>query len=176
MKRHQWLVGLVLVLTAGVAAAQETVDVSGLKSATPASWKKGTPGPLQFAAFTLPKSDGDKDDTQVLIFYTGQGMGDDAANIQRYKGMFKAPAGNEAKVEKTKAGNLPVTIVDIHGTYQQRSQPANPASPTVEKPDYRMVAVIAEGKQGPFYVRFIGPAKTVEKHKKDFDEWLKNFK
>ena len=29
---------------------------------------------------------------------------------------------------------------------------------------------------GDFYPTLAGPAKTVEKHKKDFDEFLKNFK
>jgi hypothetical protein len=179
MNRHLWLSSLVLVLAVGArAAGQEALEVSGLKSTPPAAWKKEKPAnALQFAVFSVPKSEGDKDDTLVLIFYTGpQGMGTEQANLQRYKGMFKAPAGDNAKVEKLKVGDRAVTYVDLQGTYLQRERPADPSSPTVEKPDYRMIAVIAEGKQGPFYVRFIGPAKTVDKNKKDFDDWLKNFK
>jgi len=115
--------------------------------------EKATPGPLQHAAFTLPKSDGDKDDTQVLIFYSGRRHGGDDANIQRYKAC-SSPAGDSAKVEKAKAGNVSVT------TWTSRaltcSGPAgNPNSPTVEKPDYRMIPH-RRGQARPFYVRFIG--------------------
>lgn len=173
-----WLAVICLTITAAARGADaEAVDVSGLKSAVPAAWKKGTPGPLQLAVFTLPKADGDKDDVKVLVFYNGeQGMGTEDQNIKRYRNMFKAPAGDNAKIEKTKIGDQNVTHIDVQGTYLFKARPFDPNAQVEEKPDYRMIAVIADGKKGPFYVRFIGPAKSVEKNKKDFDEWLKNFK
>jgi hypothetical protein len=178
MKKTLWLALACLGLAATVRGADaEAVEVSGLKSAVSAAWKKGTPGPLQLAVFTLPKADGDKDDTKVLVFYNGeQGMGSEDQNIKRYRGMFKAPAGDNAKVEKAKIGDHNVTHIDVQGTYLFKARPFDPSAQAEEKPDYRMIAVIADGKKGPFYVRFIGPAKSVEKNKKDFDEWLKNFK
>jgi hypothetical protein len=167
-------------LTAAAAtrgADAEAVEVSGLKSAVPAGWKKAALGQFQLAAFTVPKADGDKDDTKVLIFYTDEkGMGTVDQNIKRYRGMFKAPAGDDAKVEKTKIGEINVTRINVQGTYLFKARPFDPNAQAEEKPDYRLIAVIADGKKGPFYVRFIGPAKGVEKNKKDFDEWLKNFK
>lgn len=173
-----WLTIACLTVTAVARGADsETVDVSGLKSTVPHGWKTVPTGPLQLAAFTLPKAEGDKDDTKVLVFYNGeQGMGTSEQNLKRYRGMFKAPAGENAKVEKTKLGDLNVTEIDLQGAYLFKARPFDPSAQAVEKPDYRMIAVIAEGKKGPFYVRFIGPAKSVEKNKKDFEEWLKNFK
>lgn len=167
-----------LALAAAVRAADpDLLEVSGVKATLPAGWKKTAAGPLQLAAFMLPKADGDSDDVKVLIFYNGeQGMGTDEQNVKRYRGMFKSPAGDNAKVEKTKAGDLKATVIDVQGTYLMKARPADPTSPATEKPDYRMIAVIAEGKKGPFYVRFIGPAKSVEKNKANFDEWLKSFK
>ena len=44
------------------------------------------------------------------------------------------------------------------------------------KPDYKMVGVIFDCPKGPYYVRLVGPAKTVGEYKKGFDEWLKAFK
>ena len=44
------------------------------------------------------------------------------------------------------------------------------------RPDYRMIAVVFEGPKGPHYIRFVGPAKTIGTHKKEFDDWLSNFK
>ena len=40
----------------------------------------------------------------------------------------------------------------------------------------RIVNVIFESPKGPYFFKLTGPAKAVEKHKKDFDEWVKNFK
>ena len=39
-----------------------------------------------------------------------------------------------------------------------------------------MIGVIFESPGGPYFMTLIGPARTVEQHKKGFDEWLKNFK
>jgi hypothetical protein len=178
MTKKLWLTIACFAIAASARAADpDQLDVSGVKATLPAGWKKATLGQMQFAAFTLPKADGDSDEVKVLVFYTGEnGMGPDKQNIERYRGMFKPPAGDNAKIDKTKAGELKVTTIDVQGTYMAKARPADPTSPATEKPDYRMIAVIAEGKKGPFYVRFIGPAKSVEKNKKDFDEWLKSFK
>ncbi len=167
-----------LALAAGARAA-DAVEIDGLKSAAPAGWKKGQPAnQFQYAVFTLPKADGDKDDTTLTIYYfnPGGGGGKDA-NLTRWKGMFKAPAGQNAKVDEFKVGGVPVTELDVSGTYLFKpGGPFNPNAKTEEKPDYRMVAVIFESKNGPYYMRLVGPAKSVEKDKKDFDDWLKNFK
>jgi hypothetical protein len=177
MKSLCLTIACLAVTAAARGADAEVVDVSGLKSAVPATWTKGTPGPLQLAVFILPKADGDKDDTKVIVFYNGEaGMGTEEQNIKRYRGMFKAPAGESAKVEKAKVGDQNVTSIEVQGTYLFKARPFDPNAQAEEKADYRMIAVIADGKKGPFYVRFIGPAKSVEKNKKDFDEWLKNFK
>jgi hypothetical protein len=181
MLRHLWTGALVLAVAAGARAADkgEAVEMDGLKSTAPAAWKKGTPAnQFQYAVFTLPKADGDKDDTTLTIYYfnPGGGGGKDA-NIQRWKGMFKAPAADNAKVNQFKVGDVPVTEVDVSGTYLfKMGGPFNPNAKTEEKPDYRMVGVIFESKNGPYFMRLVGPAKSVEKGKKDFDEWLKNFK
>jgi len=170
------LVALSVVVPARAADGEE-VDFGGLKSKTPAAWKKAEPGRMQLAAFDVPKADGDKEDAKVLIFYGGQaGMGDKDGNIRRYKGMFKAPAGDNAKVENTRVGKSDVTAVDVAGTYLFKAAPFDPNAKTEEKPDFRMIAVIFDTPRGPYYVRYIGPQKTVEAHKKEFDEWLKNFK
>jgi hypothetical protein len=159
------------------AADGEDVDLGGLKSKAPAAWKKAEPGRMQMAAFDLPKADGDKEGAKLLIFYGGPaGMGDKEGNIKRYKGMFKAPAGDKAKVETTKVGKSEVTSVDVTGTYLFKAAPFDPNAKAEEKPDFRMIAVIFETPKGPYYLRFIGPQKSVEKNKKDFDEWVKNFK
>ena len=45
-----------------------------------------------------------------------------------------------------------------------------------EKTNYRQLYVLLVTDKGDYYPTLVGPAKTVEKHKKDFEEFLKNFK
>ena len=81
-----------------------------------------------------------------------------------------------AKTDEFKVAGAPVTEVDLHGTYLFKARPFDPNAKTEEKPDYRMVGVVFESKGGTYYMRLVGPAKSVEKDKKEFDDWLKNFK
>jgi hypothetical protein len=177
MMRHLWTGALVLALVGGARAA-DTVEIEGLKSAAPAGWKKGTPATaMQKAVFTLPKADGDKDDATLTVYYFGTGgAGGVDANIKRWQGMFKPPAAEQSKTDKFKVGDRDVTTVDVSGTYLFKARPFDPNATAEEKPDYRMVGVVFETKNGPYFMRLVGPKNSVEKNKKDFDGWLKNFK
>ena len=46
--------------------------------------------------------------------------------------------------------------------------------------DYRQLYVLFEVSEGEntvlYSMTLVGPAKTIEKHKKAFDEWVKSFK
>jgi hypothetical protein len=44
-------------------------------------------------------------------------------------------------------------------------------------PGQRQLYVLFDSKEGDsYYLVLLGPEKTVAKHKKAFEEWLKNFK
>ena len=180
-----WLTvaGLVLAATAARAADKgDVVDLDGLKSAAPSSWKKEEPTEMQKAfrkaQFKIAKESGDPEDAEVVVFFFGPGGGGGKqANLTRWKGMFKAPAGEQAKVEEFKVGDVAATSIELSGTYLFRvGGPANPNAKVQEKSDFKMVSVIFESKNGPYCMRLVGPAKTFDKHKKEFDEWIKNFK
>ena len=164
------------LLVLAIAARAGDVEMDGLKSKTPDNWKAGkTTSPMQKAVFVLPKADGDPEDASVIIYFFGVGGGGSLeANIDRWKKQFNAPAGDNAKVDKSKVGDVDVTTVDVAGTYRFTVRPGD--ENVTEKPNFRMVGVYFGSKNGPYYIKFVGPAKTVERHKKDFDEWLKNFK
>lgn len=176
MVRTLLLIGATLGI-AFQARAADVVEIDGMKSKAPDGWKKGMPAnQMQHAVFSLPKADGDKEDTTLTIYFFGQGGGGGIdANLKRWKDMFKSPAADNAKIEKLKIGNVPTTTLDISGIYLFKAQPFVPNSKTEEKPDYRMIGVIFESPNGPYFMRLVGPAKTVEKNKKDFDQWLKGF-
>ena len=200
MKRASWLVVLGLGVLAcalgpgrsGARAEDKqegkkgtAVEIDGLQSRTPAGWKEEEVSETarrmgRLMHFRVPGADG-KGDADLFIFYFGPGVGGtNEDNIKRYKTMFLPPEGKKiddvTKVETLKVGEVPVTYVDIQGTYKFKKAPFVPDEKAELRPDQRMLAVIFESKKGPYYFRLVGPAKTVGQHKKEFDDWLKGFK
>ena len=64
----------------------------------------------------------------------------------------------------------------VIGVFLSKFPPFAPNAKITEKPGYRQLYVLFTTDNGDYYLTLLGPAKTVEKHKKDFDEFLKNFK
>src|SRR5262249_52738523 len=153
------LIALTLIVPA--RAADEEVDLGGMKAKIPSTWKVAKPmPPLQTAAFTLPKAEGDPEDAKVIVYYfQGQGGGADA-NIKRWQGLFKPPAGEKSKTDSFKVGEAKVTTVDVQGTFLDRFPPFDPNAKTTEKPEFRLIGVVFENPKGPYFIRFIGPQKT----------------
>jgi len=149
------------------------VDLDGLKATAPAAWQKEEPSNnFRWLQFGVPAAQGDKEGATLAI---SKGLGGGAnANIERWKKSFTPPAGKtadeSAKVEEMKIGGAKATYLDASGTF---TDPFSKAGP---QPDYRMLAVYYDGKDNPYTFKFIGPAKTIEANKKDFDEFLKAFK
>lgn len=156
------------------------VELGGMKSKTPATWKEEEPtSNMRLTQFKLPKAEGDTEDAELIIFFFKAGSGSAEDNLKRQLAKFKPLEGKdkvEAKVDKIKVGKLEAPYQDITGNYLKKTRPFDPADKGVEKTNYRQLYVILLTDSGDFYPTLIGPAKTVEKHKKDFDDWLKNFK
>ncbi len=154
------------------------VEWAGLKSTAPGDWKEEQPSSnLRQGQFRLAKAEGDKDDAEVAIFLSPGGGGVEA-NLKRQFDKFQVPAGKDkvdSKQEKLKLGTHEAVYLDLTGTYLKKAFPmAKEGTPT---PGYRMLYVIFETKDGAVAsLWLLGPEKTVEKHKKAFDEWVKNFK
>jgi hypothetical protein len=153
------------------------VDLDGLKSTTPKDWKDEKPSSnLRMAQFRVPKVDGDPKDAELAIFHFGKGGGGgNDANLDRQRKKFTTPGGKavDGKVDKFKVGEIPVTYLDISGTYKDG---APGAAKFENRADYRLLYVIFESPNGPYFITLTGPARTIEQQKKGFDEWLKNFK
>lgn len=176
---------LLLVLFTAVASAQnkgDETDLDGLKSRVPASWKqKETDGRMRILHFILPKEKGDEHDGEFVVFFFGKGGGGGVdANITRWKSMMTAPAGKSiddlSKVEKIKVGDAPVTVLDVSGIYTHKTRPFDPNDKGEKRDDYRLIGIIIESENGPFFIRITGPAKTIAAHKKGIDDWLKHMK
>jgi hypothetical protein len=157
----------------GGAGKGTAVTLGTLKSTTPADWKNQPPSSkLRLYQFAV----GDAD----LAIFHFPGGGSPEENIARWKGQFQPPEGKTidqvSKVEKFKVASADVTCLDIHGTYLSKNPPQDPNAKTERKANYRSFAVYFACEGGPYFIRLTGPAKTLEQHKKSFDDWLKNFK
>jgi hypothetical protein len=113
--------------------------------------------------------------SEIVVFYFGEGQGGSVeANLDRWYGQFEQPDGSStrerAKVTKSKVGVLTVTRADVQGTYGAPVRPG--AAERHNEPDYRMIAAIVEGPSGPWFIRFLGPAKEVSVGETSFDAFL----
>ncbi len=175
---------LFLLAAAGFTPAADgtTVELAGMKSTTPADWKEEAPSnTMRLTQFKLPKAEGDAADAELAIFFfKGGGAGGLEANLKRQTAKFEPATGKE-KVEETidkefKVGTLKAIYQDVKGTFLSKSAPFDPNAKVTKKEAFRQIYVVFETKDGQYYMTLIGGEKSVEKNKKGFDEFLKNFK
>ncbi len=169
---------LAFTLTLAAAPAGTEVVLDGLKSVAPAAWKEIPASGMRMKQFQVPKAAGDQFDAEIVVFFFGPGGGGGVqVNVDRWKKMFQAPEGkkaDEGKIETATIGKVKATILDIRGTYLWKAAPMAPESEP--RANHRMLAVVFESPNGPYFIRLVGPDKTVAQHKKDFDRWLRSFK
>lgn len=188
MIRYSW--GLVLAIVTlswlsmpdGALAEDKgaVVEIDGLRSRVPEAWKEEKSGGMRYAQFRVPKVGNDKDDAELIIFFFGPGGGGSVEdNLKRWKGQFNPPKDktidDASTVTKFKVGDVHVTLLEMTGAYKFKAQPMNPKSPEELKPDFRFLGAIFESQKGPYFIKFVGPDKTVDANKKGFEEWLKKF-
>jgi hypothetical protein len=147
---------------------------SGLRFTAPSGWISEAPtSSMRQAQYRLPKVEGDGEDAELAVFFFQGGGGGVQANVDRWIGQFSkadsSPANDIAKTTHKAAHGIPLTIVDVTGTYDGGM--ATQKEPAV-KPNYRMLAAVAEAANGPWFFKLSGPAKTVLKWQPSFEAFL----
>lgn len=144
----------------------------GLKFTPQAGWIAETPtSSMRKAQYRLPKADGDSEDAELGVFYFGGGGGSVQANIDRWISQFSKADGSpvtDARTLHRTAHGIPLTIVDVTGTYVGGMG----SSETRPKTDFRMLAAVAEAGNGPWFFKLTGPAKTVAHWEPGFQSFL----
>ena len=166
------LVALACVVTLyNVAAAQK----SELKFRVPAGWvEEERTSSMRVAQYRLPKVPGDTEDASLVLYYFGPGQGGSTtANIDRWISQMKQTDGSAAKDEHLVANGLKVTSVDVSGTYVAETAPGS--GTFHNKPDYRLRAAVIETPNGSYFVKLVGPEKTVTQWNDSFVSYLKSF-
>jgi hypothetical protein len=153
------------------AAEPAAAAPEDLKFTTPADWIAEKPSSsMRKAQYRLPKAAGDAEDAELIVFYFGGSGGGVQANIDRWIGQFSKPDGSpvtDAKTGKKTIHGIPVTTVDVSGTYV-----GGMGSDTKTQNNYRMLGAVAESTSGPWFFKLTGPAKTVARWEAGFHSLL----
>jgi len=167
------------LFTAGSVAAADVaaafpIAAGSLSLEAPEGFKQVQPKSAMIEAEFAVPSEGELQAGRMTVMGAG---GTIEANVDRWCGQFTQPDGGETKAKLTKkslkVAGCGVTVVDIPGTYLD--QPGGPfaGGPAVKRPGYRMLAAIVETPdKGNFYLKFYGPAATVERHAAGFQKMV----
>lgn len=148
----------------------------GLIWTAPAGWTKETPSsPMRRAQYRIAGPGGP---AECVVFYFGPGQGGDAAsNVARWAGQFRrpdgTPVGDALKTKRIQVGDIPVTLVEVTGTYVG-GMAGGPAGP--ERPNYMLLGAIAEGPEAGWFFRATGPRATLQGQRAAFDRMIRSLK
>jgi hypothetical protein len=169
------LIGLVFATSLQVLAVAQKAE---LKFTIPTGWvEEPRSSSMRVAQFKLPRAPGDSEDASLVLYYFGQGQGGSAAaNVERWVGQMKQADGSaakDAKEEHFETNGLKVTTVDVSGTYVAETAPGSGAFHN--NAGYRLRAAVVETPKGSYFVKFVGPEKTVAQWNDSFLGYLKSF-
>lgn len=138
-------------------------SVAGIAWTVPPDWTVEGPRPMRAATYTVPQGG------SCAVYYFGANQGGSVeANIERWAGQFE---GNPKPVtEKKTIASMPVTRVEIDGTY---TSPGGPMMQSQGKEEgYRLMGAIVESPQGSVFFKCTGPKAGMEAAKPAFDALL----
>ncbi len=168
-----------LASTALLLSLASTPLAAALKFDVPAGWVSKPPSSMRVADFVLPKVTGDTEDAILTLYFFGGQGGSVQANLDRWIGQMSQPDGRASKdVAKTTttktASGLDVTVIDLSGTYIAEVTPGS--TERLNKPGFRLRAAVVTTPEGPYFVKLVGPAKTVAKWDESFGAFLKSLR
>ncbi len=143
-----------------------------LNITAPDKWKRVQPkSRIIEHEFAVPAIEPDKQDGRVTVMGAGGSVDD---NIARWIGQFSADSGEslKPKVDKKTVAGQEVHLVDVAGTFKEAMGGPFAGGAVVERPDYRMLAAIIVSKEGNYFVKFYGPAKTVGESAEGFQKMI----
>jgi hypothetical protein len=159
--------------------AQASPSTGDLKYKVPDGWIVEKPtSSMRTAQYRLPKAEGDTEDAILVLYYFGQGQGGSAAsNIDRWINQMQQadghPSKENAKSETLTENGLKVSTVDVAGTYTAEMSPGS--GTFNNKAGYRLRAAVVETPKGSYYVKLVGPEKTVGKWDEAYTKYVRSF-
>jgi hypothetical protein len=160
-----------------IAFSQEPQNQPMLRYKIPAGWvEEQRSSSMRVAQYKLPRAEGDTEDASLVLYYFGKGEGGTAAaNVERWASQMQQADGSKAKIteESFTSNGLKVTTVDGAGTYVAETAPGS--GEFLNKRAFRLRAAVVETPNGSYYVKLVGPEKTVARWNTSFVDYLKSF-
>ena len=160
--------------------AQSNSPVTGeLRYKAPDGWvKEQTTSSMRIAQYKLPKTEGDPEDALLVLYFFGATQGGAVqANIDRWISQMQQPDGSaskdKAKTESSTVNGLKITSVDVSGTYTAEMAPGTPSQRN--DANYRMRAAVIETSRGNYFLKLVGPAKTMGHWEQSVTDFVKSF-
>ena len=132
---------------------------------------------MRVSQYQLPAAEGDTEGASLVVYYFGAGQGGSVdANLERWIGQMQTPDGkpskDKAKTENTTVNGLKVTLLDVAGAYAGGDMGGGGAAQS--KPNFRMRAGVIETPKGAYFIKLVGPEKTVSRWDKAFQEFIRS--
>jgi hypothetical protein len=163
-----------ILLAMAVTAAPATLTFTP----SPEWQPKAVTSMMRVGEFVLPRAAGDAEDASLVIYFFGGTGGTVQANLDRWFGQLSQPDGRQTKDVATTSGRLinglSVTLFDATGTYVAEVTPGSPER--FNKPGFRMRAAVIQTGGGPYFIKFVGPLKSVTRWDKEFETFLQTIR
>ena len=144
----------------------------------PDGWVMAQPtSKMRVAQFKLPKADGDNEDAELVLYYFGANQGGTAeANIERWISQIQqSDAGaskDKAKTDALTVNGMKISTVDVSGRYTAEMAPGS--GKFYDNANYRLRGAVIETPKGNYFLKLVGPAKTVGRWEQSFTDYLKS--
>jgi hypothetical protein len=165
------------VVSKNAAPASSSGSTGALQFKTPDGWSSETPPPgMRVAQYQLPAAEGDAEPASLIVYYFGAGQGGSVqANLDRWTGQIQQPSGasskDKAKTESLTVNGMNVTLLDVSGTYVGGDMGGGAGQ---SKPNFRMRAGVIESPKGAYFIKLVGPEKTIGKWDDAFMAFIKS--
>ena len=149
-----------------------------LRLKAPDGWVSERPSSsMRVSQYQLPAAEGDAEAASLVVYYFGAGQGGSVdANLDRWISQMQSPDGrpskDKAKTETTSANGMKVTLLDVAGTYAGGDMGGGGAAQT--KPNFRMRAAVIETPKGAYFIKLVGPEKTVTRWDQAFQKFIRS--
>lgn len=149
-----------------------------LRLKAPDGWVSERPSSsMRVSQYQLPAAEGDTQAASLVVYYFGAGQGGSVdANLERWIGQMQTPDGRppreKAKTETTTINGMKVTLLDVTGVYAGGDMGGGGAGQS--KPTFRMRAGVIETPKGAYFIKLVGPEKTVNRWDQAFQEFIKS--
>jgi hypothetical protein len=168
------LAGLaVVVLVVGADDPKRTIEARGLSFHAPESWKSvPTRSSMRVAQLKVEPVKGDEFAAELVVYAFPGGAGTVENNIKRWQSQFTGPDGNPPKIESktVKGKNVDVTRVETSGRY--KPSPLPNVAPEPERENARLLGAIVVTERVGYFLKMVGPDKTMGSIRPAFDELL----